>query len=412
MAEYLSQEAVCDDSDRADDDIADKIDRSELALFSGFICDDVVNDSDHSNPYVDDDITHVPYVDDDVHDITHVEETADGEIQGRQTRVGGNSPAVHWVFTLNNYTEVDEANIAEMGAQCQYIVYGREVGASNTPHLQGYLKLLKKMRFTQVQRLFVSKPHIEKCKMPSKAITYCMKGEDYVEIGDNCIEEKGGRKMIRIIEHFRNGGSVKDIVGGELCHLYVTNRQKINEVLKSLADEEKFNALTKRSRNMLGLLELYPWQEELHQIMQQQHVAKDSRTVNWLYDIMGGVGKSYFAEVKKLSSPSTVAIYENEPFREISYVYSGEEFIFFDFAKNVTSFDYATIEKIKNGRALSTKYEPKFKMFNKPIVVVFSNVAPDVSKMSKDRWNVFRLERDSAGCVSMKHQLYSSLLLA
>ena len=53
--------------------------------------------------------------------------------------------ASRWCFTLNNYT-ADEVEAIERKSSdrelCTYIVYGKEVGESNTPHLQGYLELV------------------------------------------------------------------------------------------------------------------------------------------------------------------------------------------------------------------------------------------------------------------------------
>ncbi|KAG7356497.1 putative viral replication protein [Nitzschia inconspicua] len=70
-----------------------------------------------------------------------------------------------WCFTLNNY---DDNQIAKMetiltdGSVIRYAIYGREVGRSGTPHLQGYLCLIKKQRFNQVRKLFgIDEVHLE-----------------------------------------------------------------------------------------------------------------------------------------------------------------------------------------------------------------------------------------------------------
>ena len=41
----------------------------------------------------------------------------------------------NFTFTHNNYTDTS----LEDEISCKYIVYGREVGESGTPHLQGFL---------------------------------------------------------------------------------------------------------------------------------------------------------------------------------------------------------------------------------------------------------------------------------
>lgn len=46
-----------------------------------------------------------------------------------------------WCFTINNWTEADLACLADLGNQksCIYLIYGKETGENNTPHLQGYV---------------------------------------------------------------------------------------------------------------------------------------------------------------------------------------------------------------------------------------------------------------------------------
>lgn len=60
-----------------------------------------------------------------------------------------------YVFTLNNYTEDDVANLKLVGsAPIRYICFGCEVAPSTgTPHLQGYMELSKPMRATAVRKL-------------------------------------------------------------------------------------------------------------------------------------------------------------------------------------------------------------------------------------------------------------------
>ena len=51
------------------------------------------------------------------------------------------------------------------------------------------------------------------------------------------------------------------------------------------------------------------------------------------------------------------------------------------------------LEEIKDGKAVSTKYESSILELNTPnIVVVFSNERPEERKMSRDRWSVYNIE--------------------
>lgn len=118
----------------------------------------------------------------------------------------------HWCFTLNNYTEDDERRIKLLAeAECSYLVYGREVGDSGTPHLQGYLILKKKKRMLQVKTLIGSNPHLEaKRGSVDEAAAYCKKDGDYFEHG----EAKGQGKrsdLDGVVAMVKDGKSMQEI---------------------------------------------------------------------------------------------------------------------------------------------------------------------------------------------------------
>jgi len=49
----------------------------------------------------------------------------------------------NFVFTLNNYSEEEHETLLKCDS-FKYIIIGREIGDSGTPHLQGYAELKKK----------------------------------------------------------------------------------------------------------------------------------------------------------------------------------------------------------------------------------------------------------------------------
>lgn len=85
-----------------------------------------------------------------------------------------------YVFTLNNWTPEDEAALAMLGAE--YTVYGKEVGASGTPHLQGFLKFKNARTLLSVKKK-LPRAHLEAARDVHAAIEYCKKDGDYVEFG-------------------------------------------------------------------------------------------------------------------------------------------------------------------------------------------------------------------------------------
>lgn len=119
-----------------------------------------------------------------------------------------------WCFTLNNYNESDEQALSELGesSQVNYLIYGREVGESGTPHLQGYLVLPLRKRGQQVKSLLPGNPHLERANgNPSQNKTYCSKDGDFVEFG-TCPGGQGSRNDLDSLRlRIESGASMHEI---------------------------------------------------------------------------------------------------------------------------------------------------------------------------------------------------------
>lgn len=91
-----------------------------------------------------------------------------------------------WVFTLNNYSEAEEADVQARAVEdsVRYIVYGREIGDSGTPHLQGYVEW-RTVRSLRRVREFNSRAHWERRRgTPIQAREYCVKDGNFWEWGE------------------------------------------------------------------------------------------------------------------------------------------------------------------------------------------------------------------------------------
>jgi len=88
-----------------------------------------------------------------------------------------------WCYTLNNYTPEDQVHLQAIA--CKYHVYGKEVGDSGTPHLQGTIIWKNAISFKSALKKLThsSPPHIEACKAPCKSVEYCKKDDDFWEQG-------------------------------------------------------------------------------------------------------------------------------------------------------------------------------------------------------------------------------------
>lgn len=87
-----------------------------------------------------------------------------------------------WCFTLNHHTSDDETYLQQV--ECLYLVYGREVAESGTPHLQGFFTFKKMQRLSGVKKL-LPRAHFEVAKGTSvQASDYCKKDGDFFEKGE------------------------------------------------------------------------------------------------------------------------------------------------------------------------------------------------------------------------------------
>ena len=80
-----------------------------------------------------------------------------------------------WCFTINNYTEEDENIVYAMSWDCAYIVCGREVGDSGTPHLQGYIYYKNAVRLSTMKEVHPTAHWEPQRGTPQQASDYCKK---------------------------------------------------------------------------------------------------------------------------------------------------------------------------------------------------------------------------------------------
>ena len=67
----------------------------------------------------------------------------------------------------------------------------------------------------------------------------------------------------------------------------------------------------------------------------------------------------------------------------------------FNLPRAVNSCNYYILESLKDGKAVSSKYDNEILRFKIPnIVAVFSNDMPEWEKVSFDRWIAFRIENN------------------
>ena len=243
------------------------------------------------------------------------------------------SPSLHWVFTLNNYTKKDIDDIITNSSIDTYI-FQEETGTNNTPHLQGYIKFLKK---TRPKKLFSPKIHWEKCRNVKASIAYCQKKET-----------------------------------------------RTGDVFTNIPPPYTIN------------IDLYDWQIKICKILDKK---PDDRKIHWIWERIGGVGKTTFAKWLFLNYPNVVVLggkacdmkHQIVEYHKVNKVYPKTIIIDLPRSFNSSYLSYTGIEEIKNMFFFSPKYEGGMVCSAPVNVIIFSNEEPHFHKFSADKWVIWDL---------------------
>ena len=137
---------------------------------------------------------------------------------------------------------------------------------------------------------------------------------------------------------------------------------------------------------------LLPWQDY---ILNDIKGPVCDRTINWLVDTSGCMGKSKFCKYVNYYKHGTKLTYGST--KDLLYLvskYANEQAYIFDLTRtkprDFASQDvYATIEEIKNGDFINLKYDCEKVIMRVPHIWVFSNSPPEMGNLTKDRWKIW-----------------------
>ena len=306
------------------------------------------------------------------------------------------SLAKNWCFTLNNYTDEEYQKIIGI-TECHYLIVGKEIGdKEKTPHLQGYIQMDEKKRFNPMKDIIGRRAHLSVARgTPEQNKKYCSKGGDFFEKGSMMTrgagkaDEGGGGGKLHDCVMAALGGAPHSALLAEFGGCYVHNMKKVNLLAAEIRKEKHRQDLTLE----FAAAKLRPWQQALLDEMNSQKAANDRRTVNYVYDDIGNKGKSWFCDycLAKFGFDDVIVL-DNGRTVDLTYLYNGQWMVFFDVARSAGNINYEVVEKVKNGRMISAKYETQLKIFKRPIIVViFSNVKPDITQLSRDRWQIYQI---------------------
>lgn len=126
------------------------------------------------------------------------------------------SKAKHWLFTLNNPTpdEVKE-QLSHLPTSALYLCYGREVGESGTPHLQGYITWRNRRSLRQCKQ-FLLRAHWTIARgTPQENMDYCEKDateeNPFVQFGELPVKKGSRSDLDTIRQSIKDGATALDI---------------------------------------------------------------------------------------------------------------------------------------------------------------------------------------------------------
>lgn len=290
------------------------------------------------------------------------------------------SRSKNWCFTLNNYTQEDVDRLMNLESQVEYLIFGREVGESGTPHLQGFVCFPSRKRLNQVIAI-IGQCHCSVARFIEQSIEYCKKENDYEELGTPPERQQGKRNDI---EAFK-----EDVKGGNL------NMKDIRELHSEVYAKYPRFCIEYVNDNMKGgSVENHPlreWQSSLNSLL---NGPVNEREIIFVVDAVGNKGKSWFFRYYEQNHDTNCQIILPGKKLDMAHVLeSGKRVYLFDCprSKQGEFIQYDFLEEVKNGNVFSGKYESRNKRFDTPHVVVAMNEMPDESKLSADRYNIINL---------------------
>lgn len=284
----------------------------------------------------------------------------------------------------------------------KYVIYQLERCPTTLRlHWQGFIRFKQQISIKRVvpdffQASILAKlPHVERRqKSVAAARQYCLKEETRV-LGPwqhGVCDEQGKRTDLDTF-----GSTIKDMA--EAGNSWVTTRRFVSEQWPGMY--VKFGQHAKRMFDDFykpapdSQFDPRQWQQSVIDMVEQ---PADDRTIVWVYDPVGGKGKSRLGFHLIMSHGAMIL---NGRVLDMVYGFAKNptKIVIFDITRTQTDCMkhlYSFAETLKNGYAFSSKYEGGMVTFDKPHVIFFSNSKPEDGCWSADRLKLIDLTNDDS----------------
>lgn len=299
-------------------------------------------------------------------------------------------------FTLNNYTEEEWTQLHQLltaiAPSLRYAIVGKEVGASGTPHLQGFISchprllLARKGTIKRIKELFPSlkRAHLEPSfGSDAQNKEYCSKENVVFETG--IVDNSPGEQYKRILEctDFEEATRISPEICVKSFHAVMSICQR--------------NARNQTSPNLPPLM--LPWQADLA----RSFLNQNRRQITFVQDLSGNSGKSVLAQILRAQFGSDVFYCRGGKTSDIAHAFSKNKdyrYAIFDYARarQPEFFAWELFEELKDGGITSLKYDGDCFWARHPIrVLVLTNhdLNPHRHRLTADRWDVHVLNENT-----------------
>jgi len=293
--------------------------------------------------------------------------------------------STRWVFTLNNYAEADVVFLTQLAETdaVRYLVVGREIAESGTPHLQGFVIFTTNHRLRAARLAISNRAHLEVARGTSaQAATYCKKEGNFEEFGQ--IPDGTGQGKRNDFEEFKTWVLEQPTkpTAGQVAQNYASLFIKYGRIM------EWVDRVYPPPVLVTG--EPRPWQQRLEETLIQD---ADDRKVIFVVDPIGGCGKSWFVRWFVSGNGELTQCLSVGKRDDLAYAIDESKRVFlFDVPRSQSEYlQYSVLEQLKNRMIFSPKYGSRTKILSHNAhVVVFMNEEPK-DCMTADRYEIIRL---------------------
>ena len=291
--------------------------------------------------------------------------------------------AFRWVFTHNNPSDYHELAYQLFADEhCHYLTFGREVGDSGTPHLQGFF-ILKRRRYFSSLRELIGECHLEVARgTPEQCVEYCHKDGDVFEFGSVPTSQQGKRSDFHRYRDWLvayDGLPSEALIADQWPALYGRYRTSVLRMREVLCPEPELETGVPSG-----------WQDEL---VRELELDADDRTVRFIVDEEGGKGKTWLCRFYLTKHDDAQVLGPGKRDDLAHAIDPSKRVFFFNIPRGSMQFlQYGVLESLKDRIVFSPKYDSKVKKLKSKVhVIVLCNEHPDMHKMSADRYNVREL---------------------